>query len=123
MQARPEHTAALVAAVHCLARHEATAEPVEGPPPEILDEASFKAARLGVAASLPDAELRLRPVAELLAELMDLARPRARELGCVDELEGLSALLEQGGGAGLQQSAYRDGGCAGLMQALMRPGA
>ncbi len=45
VQARPEHTAALVAAVQSLARHEAQAEPVAGPAPEILDEASFKAAR------------------------------------------------------------------------------
>lgn len=53
VQARAEHTAALVAAVHCLARHEAQADPVPGPAPEILEEASFKAGRLGVAAMLP----------------------------------------------------------------------
>lgn len=120
VQARPEHTAALVAAVHSLARHEADAEPVEGPPPEILDEASFKAGRAGVAAALPDAELRLRPVASLLDEAMEIARPRARELGCADELEGLTALVEQGGGAGLQQVAYREGGMAGLLTTLTR---
>ena len=53
VQAAPEHTAALVAAVQCLARHEAEADPVPGPAPEVLDEASYKAARAGVAAALP----------------------------------------------------------------------
>ena len=47
VQAQPAHTRALVAAVQCLARHEAEAEPVPGPAPEILDEASYKAARGG----------------------------------------------------------------------------
>jgi glutamate---cysteine ligase / carboxylate-amine ligase len=47
VQASLAHTASLVAAVHSLARQEATAEPVPGPPAEILDEASFRAARCG----------------------------------------------------------------------------
>ena len=100
VQGRPEHTAALVAAVHCLARHEAEAEPTPGPAPAILDEASFKAGRAGVTAHLPDAGLTLRPVAELLEDMLALARPHARELGCSEELENLTALAELGGGAG-----------------------
>jgi carboxylate-amine ligase len=120
VQARPEHTAGLVALVHCLARHAAEADPVPGPSPEVLDEASSKAGRLGVAASLPDAALSLRPVAELLADAMDLARPRARELDCTEELEGLTALLELGGGAGLQHAAFEQGGMAGLLDTLTR---
>lgn len=120
VQAKPEHTAALVAAVQSLARHEADADPVEGPPPEILDEASFKAGRLGVVAALPDADLRLRPVAALLEEAMETARPRARELGCAEELEGVTSLVGEGGGAGLQQVAHREGGMPGLLRALTR---
>ncbi|MBA3747111.1 MAG: YbdK family carboxylate-amine ligase, partial [Solirubrobacterales bacterium] len=61
-QLSPRHTAALAAAVHALARYEAQAEPVEGPPEEILDEASFRAGRKGVEATLPDGQDRLRPV-------------------------------------------------------------
>ena len=53
VQAAPAHTAALVAAVHALARHEALADPVPGPPPEILEEACFRAARNGVDAAAP----------------------------------------------------------------------
>jgi carboxylate-amine ligase len=120
VQARPEHTAALVAAVQSLARHEAQAEPVAGPASEILDEASFKAARAGVAAMLPDAAGRLRPVTDLLDEAMELARPVARALGCAEELEGLTALAGQGGGAGLQHVAHRKGGMGGLLRALTR---
>lgn len=120
VQMRPAHTAALAAAVQALARHEAEAGPAPGPSPEILDEASFRAGRMGVAATLPDAEDRLRPVSELLAEAMDLARPQARELGCADELEGLTGLIEEGGGAGLQRAAHAQGGMDAVVRGLIR---
>ena len=109
VQATPEHTAALVAAVHALARHEAEAGAAPDPPSEILDEASFRAARGGVAATLPDDDAELRPVAELVEELMSVARPWAIELGCAEELEGLQELLTDAGGAGLQRAAYAEG--------------
>ena len=118
-QASPQHTAALVAAVHALARHEAEAEPVDGPPGEILDEASFRAGREGVEATLPDDEGRLRPVAELLEELIERVRPAARELGCERRLDDLSALRDVGGGAGVQRAAYRDGGFEALLEMLV----
>jgi carboxylate-amine ligase len=114
------HTASLVAAVQALARHVANADPVAGPPPDILDEASFRAARAGVQATLPDAEGRLRPVAELLVETVELLRPHARELGCEEQLSGLTDLLDEGGGAGLQRAAHHDGDMARVLQALIR---
>jgi glutamate---cysteine ligase / carboxylate-amine ligase len=112
-------TSALVAAVHSLARHEAGADPVPGPAPEILEEASFRAARAGVDATLPDAGGRLRPALELLAETMELARPHARELGCVEELESLAALAEAGGGAGMQRASARNGDLRPVLATLM----
>jgi carboxylate-amine ligase len=118
-QATPRHTAAIVAAVHALARHEACAEPAEGPPAEILDEASFRAARAGIDATLPDGEDRLRSVAELLEETVALVRPAARELGCETQLDGLKGLLADGGGAGVQRAAYRDGAIASVLEALL----
>lgn len=118
-QVSPRHSAALVAAVHALARHEAEAAPVEGPPAEILDEASFRAARGGVDATLPDDEGRMRPVAELLKQTLALVRPAARELRCETELEGLTGLLADGGGAGVQRSAFRDGDIADVLDALL----
>jgi carboxylate-amine ligase len=109
-QASLAHTASLVAAVHALARHEAESEPVPGPPPEILEEASFRAARAGVDATLPDECGRMRPVAELLDETIELIRPSARALGCVAEIDGLFDLMAHGGGAGLQRTAAGDDG-------------
>ena len=119
-QASPAQTACLVAAVHALARHEATADPVPGPPPEVLDEASFRAARAGVEATLPDAAGRLRPVAELVEETVELVRPSARELGCEQAVDGLFDLVRDGGGAGLQRAAAGDDGdTAAVLAALL----
>jgi glutamate---cysteine ligase / carboxylate-amine ligase len=113
------HRAALVALVHALARHEADAEPTEGPPAEILDEASFRAARGGVNATLPGTADRLRPVEELLAETMELVRPAARELRCETELLELGGLVEDGGGAGVQRTGYDGEGIEGLLRMLL----
>ncbi|MEJ7797336.1 MAG: YbdK family carboxylate-amine ligase [Solirubrobacteraceae bacterium] len=121
-QLSPRHTAAVAAVVHALACHEAQAEPVEEPPPEILDEASFRAARAGVQATLPDGEDRLRPVAELLDETVARLRPAARELRCEAQLDGLAQLLADGGGAGAQRAAHRDGDIAGVLEMLLARG-
>jgi carboxylate-amine ligase len=118
-QVSPWHTAALAAAVHALARYEAQADPVEGPPPDILDEASFRAARGGTAATLPDAEDRLRPVSELSAELVARLRPAARELRCESELQDVVRLVADGGGAEVQRRAHHDGDIAGLLDTLV----
>jgi carboxylate-amine ligase len=120
-QLSARHTAAIVATVHALARHEADAEPVEGPPPEILDEASFRAAREGIEGTLPDQDFRLRTVAELTAELVARIRPAARELGCAAELSDLDWLVADGGGAAAQRRAYRAGGITALHAALVAP--
>jgi glutamate---cysteine ligase / carboxylate-amine ligase len=117
------HTAALAAVVHTLARHEAQADPVEGPPPELLDEASFRAAREGIEATLPDGEDRLRSVAELTSELVERVRPAARELRCEPELDGVARLVADRGGAGVQRRAYADGGIDGLLDAVVTRGA
>lgn len=118
-QASPAHTASLVAAVHALARHEAESDPVPGPPPEILEEASFRAARGGVDATLPDDTGRLRPVAELLQETVELVRASARALECEAQIDGLFDLLARGGGAGLQREAAGDSGDTGAVLAAL----
>jgi carboxylate-amine ligase len=118
-QLEPAHTAALVAAVHALARHHAEAEPVDGPAPEILEEASFRAAREGVDATLPDDEYRLRPVSELAEEAVALAEPHARELGCAAQLADLAGLIADGGGAGIQRASCDDDDVASVLTALL----
>jgi len=120
-QLSPQHTAALAAAVQSLALHESRCRAVENPPPELLDEASFRAAREGVAATLPDDDDRLRPVSEMLERMVEAVRPAARELGCEPQLDDLSALLADGGGAGVQRSACRgdEDGIDGVLEALV----
>jgi carboxylate-amine ligase len=118
-QLSPSHTAALAAVVHALARYEAQADPVQGPPAELLDEASFRAARAGIDATLPDCDDRLRPVTELASELVARLRPAARELRCEPELDGAAGLVAERGGAGVQRRAYGDGGIDGLLDAVM----
>ena len=115
-QASLEDLAALVALVHCLARHEATADARPDPPAEILEEGCFRAARFGVGAELPDPEGRLRPVDALLHEALARVREHASELGCEDELDGLRGLLEHRGGAGRQRAAHAIGGMGAVMR-------
>jgi carboxylate-amine ligase len=109
--------AAIVALAHCLAVHEATRDDApDGPPAEILDEASFRAARYGSRAQLPDDEGRLQPLGELLARTLDAVGGQARELGCEAELDATRRIVEQGGGAGRQRAAYALGGMAMLLR-------
>ena len=118
-QASPRHTAAVAAAVHALARYEADAKPGEEPPAEILDEASFRATREGVGATLPDEHDALRPVAELLQEAIARLRAAAGEVRCEAQLESLNELLSDGGGAGLQRAAHDTGGMPALLELLV----
>jgi carboxylate-amine ligase len=111
-------TAGLVALAHCLARHAAEADPEPDPPGEVLEEGAFRAARFGVTARLPDADGRLRPVQELLEDARALAGAYAAELGCEQELDGLTSLLARGGGAGRQRAAYEITGMDGLLREL-----
>jgi len=115
-----EDIAALVALVHALARHEADGPEVTAPAEELLDEAMYRAARYGVEASLPDEQGRLRPFGAVLAEALALAEPRARELGCEDELAGIHRLVAEGGGAGRQRAIHAERGMPGLVDWLVR---
>lgn len=117
-QAALEDTAALVALVHCLARHAAEVENPPDPPAEILEEAAFRAARFGTSALLPDADGVLHPVSELLDEALAVAGPYGGELNCAGELERLPAIITNGGGAGFQRRAYEIAGMDALLREL-----
>jgi carboxylate-amine ligase len=72
--------------------------------PEVLAENRFLAARDGMAAELVDPLLRRRvPVTVIAHELLDAARPHARQLGGLAELEAVQGLIDappaEGGGA------------------------
>jgi carboxylate-amine ligase len=122
-QASLADTAALVALVHCLARHAADTDatgPHADPPPEVLEEGMFRAARFGVRAKLPDPEGRLRPVSELLDETLECVADLAGELGCREEIARVPDLLRRGGGAGMQRAQYGIAGLDAVLRELIR---
>ncbi|HJS94056.1 MAG TPA: YbdK family carboxylate-amine ligase [Solirubrobacteraceae bacterium] len=112
-------TAALVALVHCLAREAAEAGSADDPPPELVEEGLFRAARFGVHGRLPGAEGTLRSVSELLEDALERASRWAGELGCADELDGLHALVARGGGAGTQRAAFEIAGIDAVARRLV----
>ena len=118
-QASLADTAALVALVHCLARDAAETEPGPDPSPELIEEGMFRAARFGVHGELPDAHGSRHPVAEILQDVLARVQKRACQLGCVEELALLPALLRRGGGAGAQRATYEIAGIDAVVRELM----
>jgi carboxylate-amine ligase len=119
-QIAPHQTAALVALIHCLARHEAEARRAPDPPAEVVEEGVFRAARFGISARLPDHEGALRPVSQLVEEAADIAVAYADELGCRESLARLPDLIRRGGGAGIQRQLYEIAGMDALLRGLTR---
>ncbi len=121
VQSSSWHTAALAALVQCPrpSRGDRRAETAPSPPAEILEEGSYRAAREGLAAELPDADGNRRPFDEVLAEALALARPCAEELGCLEELLRIPDLVAEGGGAGLQRRDHDRGGMAAVLDGLL----
>ncbi len=117
-QTRLTDTAALVALVHCLARDAAQSGLREDPPPELIEEGIFRAARFGVHGQLPDAQGERRPVSELLEGALARAERWASELRCADELAALPELLDRGGGAGDQRATYTIAGMDAVVRQL-----
>jgi len=102
-QSRVAETAPLVALVQSIARLELEEGYVSEHAfslEEMLAENRFLAARDGVDARLIDPTTEsLRPIPEILDELLDSARPHAAELGCLDEFEQASTLVATPGAA------------------------
>ena len=119
-QASLTDTGALIALVHCLARDAAQREPVADPPPELVEEAMFRAARFGVEGELPDARGTRRPVSELLQDALGRADAWAHELQCTEELARLPKLLQCGGGAGMQRATYEIAGIDAVLRDLLQ---
>jgi glutamate---cysteine ligase / carboxylate-amine ligase len=114
------YTAALVALVHCLARDAAETDRRTDPPPELIEEGIFRAARFGVHGRPPDANGRLRAVSDILQGALARAENRAHELGCVEELALLPDLVQRGGGADTQRAIYELAGIDSLARQLTR---
>ena len=121
-QTRVADTAALVALVQSIARLELEQGYVAGhviQAEEVLAENRFIAARDGVRARLIDTtEESLRPVLDLLTELLEAARPHGKALGCADELERIPALAATPGAARQRTYPADEAGLVQLVAAL-----
>lgn len=110
--------AGLAALIHGLARHEAQRPPGDEPPAcEAIAESSFRASRDGLAATILH-DGSLRPLREVAAAALALARPHACELGSGPALEGVERILREGNGADRQRAAFAAGGMPGLLARL-----
>lgn len=121
-QITASETAALAALVQSIARLELEEGYHDDPQaPEVLAENRFLAARDGMGARLIDqaAERRV-PARELLARLLDAARPHAADLGCEDILELLVMLGEEPGAKRQRRVAEEVGSLRGLVELLSR---
>jgi glutamate---cysteine ligase / carboxylate-amine ligase len=116
-QSSLDDLAGLVALVHCLAVHEATAPPARGASPEVLRELSFRACRDGLEARLI-LEGGLRPAREVAHHAIELASAYAADLGCWDELMELHKVIEAGNGAIRQRRHAAEGGPRLLLRRL-----
>jgi carboxylate-amine ligase len=108
-QSRLESVAGLAALVHALAV--ACADGVEeiAPPTEGIAESSFRAARDGIEATVWWRG-GLRPIREVAADALEVARPYARDLDGEDALEEIERILREGGGADRMRAAHAAGG-------------
>lgn len=111
-------TAGLAALVQALAKHLAETASSSHVRREVIAEASFRAGRDGIAATLPDGK-SLVPVRKITQELLELVRPHARELGCDEPLEEIERILRTGTGADRQRAAYENGGIPAVLERLV----
>ena len=114
-QSRVEDTAALGALVQALAADAAESGPATPSPSEALDEAAFRAARDGLGARIP-VDGRIVPLRQAARAALEVARPRARELGSEPALEGVERILREGPGARRRRISHERGGMAALLE-------
>jgi glutamate---cysteine ligase / carboxylate-amine ligase len=120
-QSRLATAAGLAALVHALAiacaDGHGTVEPEEA-----LTESSFRAGRDGLDATIWW-EGAVRPVPEVAAAALALARPYAREYGGEAALEEIERVLAEGNGADRMRTAYAVGGMTSVLAVLVREAA
>lgn len=117
-QSSVENVAALAALVRVLALEAGEAPPVVHEPSETLSWSAFRAGRDGTEAAIL-ADGTLRPLRDVARRTLERLRPRAREAGDADALDGLARLLEQGGGAGRQRASHTERGVRGMLRTLV----
>jgi carboxylate-amine ligase len=111
-------SAAIAALVQSLARHEAEGSAQRPEPAEAIGQSSFRASRDGLDATILH-NGSLRPLRDVARAALELARPHARELGCVDELDGIERILREGNGAARRREAAERGGASAMIDAIV----
>lgn len=109
-QTRVVDTAALVAVVQCLVRRLVEGPLRPQPPPEVLAENRFLAARDGMAAQVVDVDRGVRvPMLDVVERLLEECRPVAAALGCRAELAAAGHLADEPGDLRQRRFARRHG--------------
>lgn len=117
-QSRLTTACALAALVHALAAACADGHgTVEAA--EALTESSFRAGRDGLDATIW-CEGRMRPLREVAAEALALARPYAHERGGEDALTEIERVLREGNGADRMRRAFATAGMPAVLEELVR---
>ena len=112
-----DSVAGIAALIHALAVAAVDGAEELAPPPEALLESSFRAARDGVAATIWWRGA-LRPMSEVGADALAVARPYARDLDGEEALEEVERILREGGGADRMREAHAAGGMDELLAQL-----
>jgi glutamate---cysteine ligase / carboxylate-amine ligase len=108
-QSRVESSAGIAALIHALAVAVADGYEEPTPPSEALGDSSFRAGRDGLDATVWWRGA-LRPLREVGADALAVARPYARDLDGEDALEEIERILREGGGADRMRAAHAAGG-------------
>jgi carboxylate-amine ligase len=117
-QASIERVAGLAALTHGLAIHEALSPRREWLERDPIEESVFWASSHGIEARLLS-DGRLRSVAELAREAVELAHRHLRDLGAEEPLGEIERILSEGGGADLQRAAFASGGMEAVLSELV----
>ncbi len=106
---------AAVALIHCLVvdldRRLEAGETLPTMAPWLVQENKWRAARYGLdAIVITDGNCAERLVTEDLADVLDRLAPIARDLDCIDELAGVTSIIESGGSYQRQRAVHAGGG-------------
>jgi glutamate---cysteine ligase / carboxylate-amine ligase len=117
-QSRPRAVLGIAALVHALLVASADGRG-EIQTAEAITESSFRAGRDGLEAKVWWRDSN-RPVREVAAEALALARPYALELGEADALHEIDRILAEGNGAARMRAAHARGGMREVLELLAR---
>jgi glutamate---cysteine ligase / carboxylate-amine ligase len=119
-QASAGRSAAIAALIQALAAREMECPTGDDLPREAHEECHRRAARHGLTAHLSRADGSSAPAVEVIGEMLEQARPFARELGTDAALEELDAVCRDGNGADEQRQVFEASGMSGLLVHLNR---